>query len=216
MATVPAARCLLLRSLSGCCTARTSSTSRGAIRGAISNRPCPRSGSGPAPGSTPRKNICIALTRKGGGGLTVVAVPVVVQESLHFKDSHSVLGPQLSRLLKNNVDSEPSLLSLRLADGQGQISTAVDSSNPSGTSRPQRLRQTTTGNSPVGLPRWLPDLTQRASAKPEAVQPCFPHWRQVQRTRGLMAIEKREADRRVDRSDRRCSCLFAKCRSQEW
>ena len=37
-------------------------------------------------------------------------------------------------------------------------------------SRPQNLKQTTTGNSPVKPPRWLPDLDQTASTKPGAVQ----------------------------------------------
>jgi putative transposase len=41
-------------------------------------------------------------------------------------------------------------------------------SNPSATSRRPKLRQTTTGNSPVRPPWWRPDLNQTASTKPGA------------------------------------------------
>ena len=49
-------------------------------------------------------------------------------------------------------------------------STTIDCSNPLATFHRPRPRQTTTGNSPVRLPRRPPDLTQRASAIPGAVQ----------------------------------------------
>ena len=49
-------------------------------------------------------------------------------------------------------------------------------SNPSATSHSPRPRQTTTGNWPVRPPRWWPDLTQRASKKPGAVQILQADW----------------------------------------
>jgi transposase InsO family protein len=52
----------------------------------------------------------------------------------------------------------------------GSITT--DCLNTSGTYRPQKLRQTTTGNSPVKPPRWWPDLNQTASTEPGAIQTC--------------------------------------------
>jgi hypothetical protein len=48
-------------------------------------------------------------------------------------------------------------------------STTTGCSNPSATSRPPRLRQTTTGNSPVRSPWWWPDLNQPASTIPGVV-----------------------------------------------
>ena len=51
----------------------------------------------------------------------------------------------------------------------GSGSTSIGYSNPLDTSRPQKLRQTTTGNSPVRPPLWRPDLNQTASANPGAV-----------------------------------------------
>ena len=49
-------------------------------------------------------------------------------------------------------------------------STTIDCSNPSAISRRRRLRQTTTGNSPVRPPRWRSDLNQLASTNPGAIQ----------------------------------------------
>lgn len=48
-------------------------------------------------------------------------------------------------------------------------STTIACSNPSGISRQQKPRQTTTGNSPVITPRCWPDLNQTASANPGAI-----------------------------------------------
>ena len=48
-------------------------------------------------------------------------------------------------------------------------STTTDCWSPLGTSRLQKLRQTTGGNSPVRPPRWRPDLNQTASTNPGAV-----------------------------------------------
>jgi len=48
--------------------------------------------------------------------------------------------------------------------------TITDCSSLSGTSRLQKLRQTTTGNLPVRPLLWWPDLNQSASAKPGAIQ----------------------------------------------
>ena len=59
-------------------------------------------------------------------------------------------------------------------------STITDCSDPSATSRWQKLRQTTTGNSPIRQPKWTPDLNQTASTKPRAVQCAFLVRRRLQ------------------------------------
>ena len=49
-------------------------------------------------------------------------------------------------------------------------STTIACLNPSGTYRLQKLGQTTIGNSPVSPPQRRPDLNQRASTEPGAIQ----------------------------------------------
>lgn len=49
-------------------------------------------------------------------------------------------------------------------------STTTDCWAPSAISRLQKLRRTITGNSPIRLPRWWPDLNQLVAMNPGAVQ----------------------------------------------
>ncbi|WP_110401137.1 Lcl C-terminal domain-containing protein [Sphaerotilus hippei] len=62
---------------------------------------------------------------------------------------------------------------------------------------PPRPRQTTTGNSPVRLPRWRPDLTQRASTNPGAVQDAVnPGPRLTYQQAKALAVGKSTIDER--------------------
>ena len=81
----------------------------------------------------------------------------------------------LAGLVQGRADSSPRALEDQAGSRAGYagmgvlVSITIDSSNPSATSLPQKLRQTTTGISPVKQPQWQPDLNQTASTIPGAV-----------------------------------------------